>query len=59
MLPLTEPIERLQAKNINTYEDGDMDMLRILVSLQKEQSALGGPVHTHHDIRRSVSRSKT
>lgn len=55
MLPLTEKIEELKSKNINTYKPGDMDQLRILMDKQKEQSALGGPVRAHHDIK---SRSK-
>ncbi len=51
MIPLTESIERLKAKNKSTYKEGDMDELRMLISLQKEQSAKGGPVKTHHEIK--------
>lgn len=55
MIPLTEQIECLRAKDINTYEDGDMDKLRRLVDLQNEQSSKGGPSVNHHLIK---SRSK-
>lgn len=57
MISLTDKIESLKEKDINTYKDGDMDQLRILVDLQKEQSSKGGPVH--HDIRKSKERSNT